>query len=104
VCAGAFKRHLSEDGPRDYITTDMGAKRRLCGAQFYSGAVEKWRAREDETGHSYVIVFQSSSKNLYMMYNVVDFSTIEAGLPRMTATSLPEHTTLPALAGLQRRG
>jgi hypothetical protein len=26
-------------------------------AQFCSGVVEKWRARQDETGHSYVIVF-----------------------------------------------
>jgi hypothetical protein len=27
------------------------------GAQFCSGVVEKWRAGQDETGHSYVIVF-----------------------------------------------
>jgi len=26
------------------------------GAQFCSGVVRKWRARQDETGHSYVIV------------------------------------------------
>ncbi|HXL66438.1 MAG TPA: hypothetical protein VN938_15425, partial [Xanthobacteraceae bacterium] len=29
------------------------------GAQFCSGVVEKWRARQDETGHSYVIVIST---------------------------------------------
>jgi hypothetical protein len=28
-------------------------------AQFCSGVVEKWRARQDETGHSYVIVIST---------------------------------------------
>jgi hypothetical protein len=30
-------------------------------AQFYSEVVEKWRARQDETGHSYVVVIPNVS-------------------------------------------
>jgi hypothetical protein len=38
------------------LAATLRIAREVPSAQFCSGVVEKWRAREDETGHCYVIV------------------------------------------------
>jgi hypothetical protein len=38
---------------------DLSGLRRLMGAHLCSEAAPKWRARQDETGHSYVIVIST---------------------------------------------
>ena len=51
-----MRSHLVCSATRGKTETVGAAALGRRSAQFYSGLVEKWRARQDETGHSYVIV------------------------------------------------